>query len=500
MNNVEAQEASIPEVSPREDEAVHVAVAEDYVSEGSEQTGFLKQIWQGLTTPMPDDISKKELADQVVAIAWPAMLESFLLHLASMVNTMMVGGLGTWAIASIGYCTQPRFLILAVFQAFNTGSTALIARAKGGQDYASADKIMHQSVALSLLVSIVFAAIGYFFAEPMVVFMGAETPETIHGATQYMQILMLTFPANALSLAVTAVLRGIGKTRISMIYNVSANVVNLLIGFLFIEGKFGLPSLGILGAAWGMGLGQVAAMIIALVTIMRGADILQLRLRSLLTIDVNILLGVAKIGAPAMMEQLFMRTGQIMFTKVVASLGTDAFATHQIANNILSMTMMNGQSFGVAATSLLGQSMGRKRPDIGKAFVQVCRRYAMVISLAMGGGMFFFGEQLMAMYTDQTDVIVAGAMVLKIVALIQPLQSSQQTLAGALRGAGDTKAVALCTFLGIVLMRPIVSYSLLHFFDAGLLGVWLALVLDQSVRSCYTMWRFSSDKWKAIKV
>ncbi len=464
------------------------------------KVGFIRQIKNGLTSPMPDDLSKKEISARVVAIAWPAMLESFLLHLASMVNTMMVGNIGNWAIASIGYCTQPRFLLLAVFQAFNTGSTALIARAKGSKNPEEANTIMHQSVLLSLGVSILFALFGYIFATPMVKFMGAETEQTIVGATQYMQLLMLSFPANALSLAITAVLRGIGKTRVSMVYNVTSNVINVVVGFLFIPGRFGLPKLEVLGAALGMALGQVVAMFIALFVIIRGTDMLKLRLRLLFKINPDVLRRVIKIGTPSMLEQFFMRVGQIMFSKVVASLGTDAFATHQIANNILSMTMMNGQSFGISATSLLGQSLGYKRPDHGKACVQLCRRYAMIISLTMAAGMFFFGKFLTGMYTDDPNVIIEGAMLLKIVAVIQPLQSSQQVLSGALRGAGDTKAVAMCTFLGIVLVRPLIAMTLVYGVKIGLVGVWLALVCDQTMRSCYTMWRFASDRWKYLKV
>ena len=465
----------------------------------TEKTSIIRQVLRGLSTPKPDDLDTKTISSKVLTIAMPALAESFLLHLASMVNTMMVGGIGTWAISSIGYCTQPRLLLLAVFQAFNTGSTALIARSKGANNVKDANIIMHQSILLSVAASIVLAVLGYIFATPMVIFMGAETPQTVLASTQYMRMIMLSFPANALSLAVTAVLRGIGKTRIAMVYNVSSNVVNIIVGFLFITGRFGLPRLEVMGAALGMACGQIVGMLIALFAIVRGADILHFDIRQLFKLHKDMLRRVIKISMPAMLDQLCMRVGQLMFSKVVASLGTDAFATHQIANNILSMTMANGQSFGIAATSLLGQSMGAKRPDHGKAYVQRCRRYSMMISVGLALTMFFFGKFLTGMYTTEIEVIIQGAMLLKIVAVIQPLQSSQQVLAGALRGAGDTKAVALCTFMGLVLVRPIVAFSLVYGANWGLVGVWLALVSDQAMRSCYTMWRFAMDKWKNIK-
>lgn len=462
--------------------------------------GFLKGILEGLQTPVPDDLPAKEISSKVVAIAWPALVESFLIQLVSMVNTMMVGSVGTAAIAAIGYVTQPRFLILAVFQAFNTGSTALIARAKGAGNDEDANTIMHQSLLLSFVASIVLGFIGYIFATPMVVFMGASEPETIAGATLYMRVLMLTFPANAITLAVTACLRGIGRTKVSMTYNITANVVNVIVGYVFINGHFGMPALGIMGAALGMATGQIVSLLIALYAIISGSDMLKLEFNRLFQIKPRILKGVLNIGSPAMLEQLFMRSGQIMFSKVVASLGTQAYATHIIANNIYSMSMMIGQSFGISATSLIGQSLGKKRPDHGKAYVQKCRRYSMISSMLLAGSFFFFGRQLVAMYTTDAAVIAQGALLLKIVALIQPLQSSQMVLSGALRGAGDTKAVAVSTFTGIVIVRPIVAYIMVFMVGAGLNGIWLALVLDQTIRSSYTMWRFASDKWKDVKV
>ena len=468
--------------------------------EEEKKKGIIATIISGFTARFPEDFSFKEGRSRVISIAWPAFTESFLLHLAAMVNIMMVGSLGAWAIASVGYCNQPRMLMASVFQAFNTGSTALIARAKGAQNQEEANTIMHQAILFSMSASVLLAVLGYIFATPMVVFMGAREEITIIGSTQYLRIVMLTFPAHAFSLAVTAMLRGIGKTRVTMTYNVTANVINVLVGFLFIQGRFGLPALGVRGAALGLGGGQVVAAIMAFITIRRGTDMLKLNFKQFFKIDPNTLRRVIKIGTPAMFEQFCMRSGNIMFSKIVASLGTIAFATHQIAMNIHQMTFMNGQAFGVSATSLLGQSLGRKRPDQGKALVQLCRRYALFISLTFAACLIIFGRQLITLYTDDPGVLVAGAALLWFVAALQPLQSSQQVLAGALRGAGDTKAVAFSMFIGLVVIRPVLSFTFVYIVGLDLIGIWLALLLDQGSRSIYTISRFLSDKWTKIKV
>jgi len=255
--------------------------------------GVFAAVISGFSARFPDDFDARQGRAGALTIAWPALVESFLLQLASMVNTMMVGGLGAWAIASVGYCNQPRLLIMAVFQAFNVGATALIARAKGSGDVEGANTIMHQAILFSLTASVALAALGYIFATPLLVLMGANEAATIEGGTQYFQIIMLTFPANAVSLAITAGLRGIGVTRVAMIYNVTANAVNIALGYVLIQGRFGFPALGVRGAAIGMGAGQVIAALIALVTLMRGADMLKFSFRHFLKADIAVLRRIA---------------------------------------------------------------------------------------------------------------------------------------------------------------------------------------------------------------
>jgi len=473
---------------------------DDLEIKNQEKQSLLTRIKDGFITKFPDDFSLKEGRSNVVTIAWPSFAELFLMQLASMINTMMVGGLGTWAIAAVGFCNQLRLLMIAVFMAFNTGSTALIARAKGADEPEQANKVMHQAILFSMVASGVIAFLGGTFATPLVIFMGASDEATIVGATQYFQVLMLMFPANAFAMSITAMLRGIGKTWVPMLYNITSNIINVVIGFLLIQGRFGFPALGVRGAAIGLGTGQVVAAIIAFIAVMRGSDILKLSLKSLFKIDFTMLRRVSKIGTPAMFEQLFMRAGNIMFFRIIATLGTDAFATHQIVMNIHQLTFMTGHAFGISATTLLGQSIGRKRIDQGIALVQLCRRYSLIVSFVLVTAIVIFGTPLISLYTDNPEVILAAVALLWIVAAIQPFQSSQQVLAGALRGAGDTKAVALCIFIGIVVVRPIVAYVLVFFGGMGLVGIWLGMLLDQAARSAYVFWRFISDKWKTIRV
>lgn len=449
---------------------------------------------------LPPEVNSGMMYNDVVQIAWPSLMELTLTQLASMVDLMMVGSLGPWAITSVGLTMQPKFLMMTMFAAMNVGATALVARYKGRDDQRRANIILNQGILLTLVLSTIGAVIGFIFAEPMIRFMGTNDPQVLWGATAYLRIQMVGLVILALTSTITATLRGIGNSKTAMKYNLIGNLVNVVLNYTLIYGHFGFPKMGIIGASLATVIGQVVAFILALIVILRGDEYLHLSIKEVFKPKLNYLKSIFNIGIPAMLEQLVMRAGMIIYSKTVASLGTVAFATHQIAMNIQALSFMNGQAFAVSATSLMGQSLGKKRPDMAQAYSRRTRRMGMMVSLFLGTIFFFLGQPIMKLYTDDPTIIAQGVQILRLVALVQPFQSSQFIIAGALRGAGDTRATALITFLTVLLLRPGLAILTINKLHWGLIGAWIALVADQLVRTLLVLGRFKSGKWKRIKI
>lgn len=464
------------------------------------EPGQGEAVVERVSKKLPKGITSRMLYSDVVRIAWPSLVELTLTQLTSMVDLMMVGGLGPWAITAVGLSVQPRFLTMTLFMAMNVGATAMVARYRGAGEPKRANEILRQALLLSFIISLVSGTAGYIFAEDLIRFMGAADPETLAGGTTYLQIQMLTLPIFALTATITAALRGVGHTRIAMIYNLVANLVNVAFNYVLINGHFGFPRLEVAGASLATSLGQVAAFVMALVVALRGEHYLHLRLKDGFRPMKQHLRNIFNIGIPAMLEQLAMRTGAIIYVRTVASLGTLVYATHQIGMNIQALSFMTGQAFAVSATSLVGQSLGKKRSDMAQSYSNHTRRLGLIISLVLGVVFFFFGEQIVSLYTDDPTIIANGARILKLVALIQPAQSSQFILAGALRGAGDTRATAVITFLTVLLVRPSLALLTINSFGWGLDGAWIALVTDQLLRSGLILLRYRSGRWKQSRV
>ncbi len=457
------------------------------------------------SAPIPEDITMKQLNKDVLKLMWPSMLELFLVSLAGTVDMVMVGMLGPWAIAAVGLTSQPKFILMSVFMALNSGATAMVARFRGMEDQELANATMRQALLLTFFLSIAFS-IAMYFATPLTMqLMGAE-PDTLQPSIDYLRIQVIGFPTQALTMAVTAVLRGVGNTRSSMVYNLVANFSNVLFNWLLIFGNWGFPELGVAGASIATVMGQVIAVGMALGVLLRGKTYLRLKIKDGFKPDFDLIKRIAHIGWPAMIEQFIMRAGMLMYTRVITTLGTMAVSTHQIAMNIFNYTIMNGQAFGIAATAFIGINLGKEREDLAQAYVRAARRMGMMVSLGLALAFILFGRQIIALFLqaeddiNRLDIINTGYQLLLVLALMQPMQSSQLIINGALRGAGDTRSTAMVMFVGVLIIRPLLSYLFVIIANIGLIGAWYAVLADQVFRSVFSFIRFQLGKWKYIRI
>ena len=456
---------------------------------------------------IPDGVKSRELYQDIIRIAWPSFIELLLTQLASMVDLMMVGSMGgkanpeigTQALAAVGLTTQPKFLLMTAFIAMNTGITALIARNKGTNDSKQANLVVRQGLLFTFCATIILSVLGFIFARPMVIFMGSTEEIVTQWATQYLQIQMAGFLSFALTSTITASLRAVGDSKTSMIYNLIANVVNVIFNWLLIYGNLGFPALGVAGASLATVLGQVVAFFMAFVVIIRGNGFLKLEFKLGFKPNKIVLGNMLNIGFPAMIEQLLMRAGMIIFAKTVATLGTTAYATHQVCMNIQALSFMTGQAFAVSATTLMGQSLGKRRTDMAQAYCSRTRSVGFIFSLVLASVFILFGGEIVGLYNSDSEIIRIGGQIMLFVAFLQPFQSSQFIIAGALRGAGDTRATAIFTFITMLLIRPIVAIILVN-LGLGLYGAWAAMACDQVIRSALVLNRYNSGKWKLIKL
>ncbi len=443
--------------------------------------------------------SASEVYKTLSKVAWPAMAEAVLIGMMSFVDTIMVSSVGPFAIAATGLTNQPRLLFFSIFFALNVGVTAVVSRRKGENNKEGANNCLAQAVMLCVILGVVLCVSALATARPMMWFAGAQ-PDTIEPAVVYFRITMVGTMFTSLGMVINAAQRGTGNTKISMRTNLTANIVNVIFNYLLINGIGFFPRLEVKGAAIATLMGNIVSCLMSIYSVSKPSGFLHIKVKNCFRFDPENLRILIKISSSAAVEQLFVRIGFFAYAKIVATLGTTALATHQICMSIINISFCVGDGLGIASASLVGQNLGRKRPDMAGVYGKAAQRVGLLISVGLvmlfstGGGL------LMGLFTHDSVIIEAGTKLLLIVALTSPAQISQVIFSGSLRGAGDTKFVAYSSLISIGIIRPIITYILCFPLGLGLIGAWFSLFVDQYLRLLFTGLRFSKGKWTKIKI
>lgn len=450
--------------------------------------------YQTQTLPSTEEVYKKTLK-----IAWPSAMEAILISLIGAVDMMMVGGLGTNAIAAVGITTQPKFLIMAFVLALNTGTTVIVSRRKGENNQEGARKALRNALIFSVGISFISSLIGFIFSREILMFSGANS-DYINEAMIYFNIVLVGNFFYLISLTITAAQRGVGNTKISLVTNLSANIVNIIFNYLLINGIWIFPRWGVAGAAVATSMGNIVSLILAVYNVSDKNNFLHINFKQDWSLDQKTLVSIWKISSSSLIEQVFIRIGFMMYAKAVAGLGTLQFATHYIVMQVMSITFSAGDGLSIATSSLVGQSLGAKRPDLAYIHGKVSQRIGMVISFTLAILIILNRSLIMSLFSIDHEIIDLGAQILIILSFIIQFQIAQVITVGSLRGAGDVKFVAMLSLLSVTIIRPILTYFLAYSLGFGLYGAWFSVVCDQMIRFYVGRYRFKQAEWVKIEV
>ena len=444
---------------------------------------------------------KKELLKETIRMAWPAVLESFFVSLASMIDTMMVSSLGTYAVAAVGLTTQPKFMTLALFFSCNVAVSALVARRRGQNDRRNANEVLVTALVFTVIACVILSLLTVVFADPIIRICGSNV-DTHAPAVVYFRVIQGCMIFNVLSLVINAAQRGSGNTRIAMTTNITSSIVNMVFNYLLIGGHFGFPRWELFGAAVATVLGTVAASALSIRSLFRKNSyvsipyIMKEKVRPL----GSAMKSIYNLGSNMFLENMAMRVGFVTTALIAARLGTDAFAVHNVGMNFLSLGFSFGDGMQVAAVALIGRSLGERDPGKAKVYGSLCQRVGLCISLILAMVLFFFGRDLFGLFFDDPACLDMGVMICNFIIVIVVFQITQIIYGGCLRGAGDVKYTLFASLISVTLIRTLVTWGLTSIFTMGLAGIWIGILSDQVSRFILLSLRFHRGSWTELTI
>jgi len=318
-------------------------------------------------------------------------------------------------------------------------------------------------------------------------------PDVIALSLPYSTLIFLVIPFTVLLQVMSSILQGTGDTKTPMYAMIVVNLLHILIAYPLIYGRWGLPALGVQGAAIAVGIAEAVGMCYLAI---RCVPLLHRSTH----IRFDLFRTIWQVGAPVSGERIVQQAGILAYTKIVLLYGTVAYAAHQVGLSIESLSFLPGYGFAIAAATMVGQSIGAGKYTRAKLENWEANRLATAIMSVMGIVFFFFPYVLLRAFTNDVSVIELGTLFLKIVALLQIPLALTMVLAGSLRGAGDTHFIMVATTIGMWLVRVPIALIAGVWLHLEVFYVWLAMIADWTLRMVLMLWRYRSERWRAIQV
>jgi putative MATE family efflux protein len=445
------------------------------------------------------ELTKNNLNKNIIQLALPVALENILHMAVFIVDIIMVGRLGTTAVAAVGLAGALNFVITMIFCAFNAGTTALVARNFGAKEKGEAQTVAGQSLLLSIILGLITSPLIFYFARDILILMSAEESVVRLGST-YLKIVLSFLILRLVILTGTAIFRGAGDTRTPMMITLVMNCANVLFNWLLIFGVWIFPRMEVEGAAWATSIAYITGASLILYKLLSKKSILTLKLKCIIDINKSIIQRILRISLPATLDAFLTQIGYLFFIKIVAMLGTVSLAAHQIAIRIEAISFMPGYALAIATATLVGQSLGAKKIDLARLSM---KRNCQIALMMMGFFAFIFlafAKPMAKIFHPEQDVLALSAFCVMIAAIEQPALAIYMVYAGGLRGAGDTLSPMIVTIAGTLCFHLPVAYIFGIVLEWGLAGIWFGAALDWILRAIAVYILFRKGRWKKIKI
>lgn len=432
------------------------------------------------------------------ALTWPIFIELFLHMLMGSTDTFMLAHLSEEAVAAVGVANQLVHFTILLFSMVAAGTTVLVSQYLGAERPREASQVSAISITLNLAIGIVVSLciIGWRESFLNLFHLQADVSEL---ADIYLLIVGGTIFSQALIVTVSAILRSYGYTRDAMLVSIAMNVIHVIGNYLFIFGALGVPQLGVTGVALSTAASRVIAVIFILILLYYRLPS-SIEWKDYLDVRWTLVKPMLRIGIPSAGEQLSYNTAQMMLTAFVTILGTTALATRVFTMNIVAFILLIGLAMGQGTQIIIGHLVGAGRTDEAYRRLIHSLRWSFLVTIAAVLAAAWFREPLMSIFTDNPDIISLGGTLLLICILLEPGRTLNLVIISSLRAAGDAKfpvVVGIFSTWGISV--PLFYYLGIH-LGYGLVGMWVAIALDEWLRGIIMYWRWRSRVWEKKKL
>ena len=435
---------------------------------------------------------------QIISIIIPVLVDQAFLVIMSLLNTAMISSSGVAAVSAVSMVDSLNIFLVNVFIAVATGGTVIVAQYKGSGNKIMVSKTATQAISAVTIFSVLISILVIIFNMPVLnLLFGKAEADVFQYAKIYLIGSCISYPLIAIFQAVCGSLRGIGETKpclkLSLLMNLTNTGLNVLLITVFNMGVFGLVISTILARLLGM--------VASLIYIIKYNKTIRFQLKNALHFDFSILKKIMFIGLPFAAEQLFFNGGKLLTQTYIVQLGTLALTANAISNSITLLFQIGPMALSISILTVVGQCMGRRNIQDARKFIKSFLGLSSILYIATDVILLPFFPMLMKMFSSPKEIIPTIFSIVIVTAIAQPLLWSLSfVLPSALRAVGDSNFTSLTSLISMWLFRVIPGYILAITLGFGIMGVWIAMIVEWGIRGIIFVRRFKGEKWYAHKL
>ncbi|HTC36983.1 MAG TPA: MATE family efflux transporter [Bryobacteraceae bacterium] len=458
-------------------------------------------IWSSLREAVmgsSQDFTEGAIGRAIVLLAVPMVLEMCMESLFGVVDVFWVSRLGADAVATVGLTETALVLVFVIALGLSMGATALVARRIGEKDEQSAGLVAVQAIIIGLVVSATTAVLGYFFAPNLLHIMGGSD-SVVKLGSGYTRMILSGSATIFLLFLINAVFRGAGDAAIAMRVLWIANLVNICLNPCLIFGLGPFPRLGVTGSAVGTTIGRGIGVLLQLWVLTSGRGRLSLHV-SQLRVDLQVMWRLIRLSLNAMFQYMVQMASWIAMVRIIASFGSAATAAYTVAFKVIVFAILPSWGMSNAAATLVGQNLGAGKPSRAEGSVWRTGLYNMVFLGSLGLLFIIFAPQIIGLFTSDPMVAPLAVSALRLFSCGNVSYSYGMVITAAFNGAGDTATPTTLNLICFWLCQIPLAWALAFHSGIGLNGVYVAVVVSDSLLAVLGVLLFRRGKWKQVNV
>lgn len=429
------------------------------------------------------------LMKNLIYLSIPTIIEEIMSTLLQYVDTAMVGRLGETATASVSVTTTISWLVHSIPSALGVGILALISQAVGSKDKNLIKRLSKQVLIFVILSGIIIGGISIALSPFIPKWMGAD--ESIQKqASLYFFIISIPMIFRTASMLFGSAIRATEDTKTPMLINLGANILNIVLNYLFIY----TFSLGVTGAAIGSAISYTIAGVGMYIAYQK-KTLLNYNL-STVGFDKEIMKKCCKISLPVMMTSIVSCMGYVVFASLVTDMGTTVFAAHSIAVTAETIFYIPGYGLRTATSTMVGISLGENNKEKFNSVSRISIVLTIIMMIINGTVLYSVSLPLMHIFTNSQQVAVIGAQMLKLVAFSEPFFGIMIVMEGIFYGLGRTKYAFIIETFSMWCIRILFTFLCVRVWGLDLKAVWICMIADNISKAVLFIAPMTSKKYR----